>query len=361
METTFENSTPQPSPAADLAFVRRLMEDADFARYYFLEDKDFGEKCKTASNIVNRAYSQKIYVSTGFTGRKEYYIDKPYSNEGEIRAVLYMYFCQNPGKPPLATFKAEASFDTWFWGTKKGAAMRQVFRYYDSMGFVRPRRLSSGNTKLRILHLPLDKREYIVDLVAVPDFHEVLVKVYVEKKKLDVVREEMGYPVAEPGKQDEFKTLLSSAKTALREMIIETEDQDLINEALWTSIRPFKTRVEDLVIPEVADETSPRTQVFREAVKDLYGINHRHPLYLAHLENFVHKLAEDIKPKDWKGVNWERDADIWLARFLDDTPAKELAKQYGIRSTAVDNIKSRFEARIVSHLKKKMKSYLREA
>ena len=86
-------------------------------------------------------------------------------------------------------------------------------------------------------------------------------------------------------------------------MIIETEDKDLINEALWTSIRPFKTRVEDLVIPEVADETSPRTQVFREAVKDLYGINHRHPLYLAHLENFVHKLAEDIKPKDWKGVN----------------------------------------------------------
>lgn len=344
METTFEKSAPQPSPAADLAFVRRLMDDADFAKHYFLLDPDFGEQCKTAAKIVNRAY-----------------FDHPGSNASEIRTVLYMYFCKNPGKPPLATFEAKTSFETWFWGTKKGVAMRQVFRYYDSLAFTRPRLLSSGNTKLRILHLPLAKRQYIVDLVSVPNFHEVLVKVYVEKKKLDVVRSEMGYPEVKAKEPDKFKTLLSGAKSVLREMIIETEDKKLINEALWTSIRPFRIRVEDLVIPEVVDEASPRTQVFREAIKALYGINHKHPLYLAHLEELVCRLAVEIKPGDWKGENWERDSKIWLARFLDDTPAKELAKQYNIKSTAVDNIKSRFETRIVSHLRKKMKSYLREA
>lgn len=332
-KTTFEFT-----PAEELAFVQRLMNDAEFAADYFFNDAAFGARCKTAAKIVNRTY-----------------IDFHDCTEMEIRAILYMYFCHNPGKNPLATFKAEVPFQAWLWGTRKGVAMRYVFRYYDSLRFVRPRLLSSGNTKLRILHLPEARRQYIVDLVAVPDFHELLVKFYVEKKEPEVICSELKYNMVE------FKAGLSAAKSTLRQMIIETEDKELIEEALWTSILPFKVDVDDLVIPEIADEESSRTQVFRQAMKDVFGLDHKHPLYLANLEEFIRKVAQEAKPEDTKSENWERDAEIWLARFLDGVPAKELAVQYKMQSTNVDNIKSKFEKKIIAYLKKKIRVYLKEA
>lgn len=84
--------------------------------------------------------------------------------------------------------------------------------------------------------------------------------------------------------------------------------------------------------------------------KKKFAIDYKGPDYLFNLQDVIAECINDKKPENDRCKNWDRDRKIWLQRYLDNEPAKDIAEKYGIKSTNVDTIKSRFEARVAKHL-----------
>lgn len=334
MEKTFEQAAPQPVIyEEDLKMVQQMVADPDYARDYFLNGEEIKLTCLSCAKVARGAYT-----------------DLNKCTEEDIRTLMYEYFCWNGDTSKLESYKGTGMFKNWV----KKSVMHHVFRFYDSMGFHRPRKVTKGNSKLAIARLHPKTKAYVVDLIDVPELHEILWLNYLEKKPIEAISKEMKHPVAV------CEVMLALAKEALHLTILGTEDDALINLTLSTSVHKDPLDVDKVVVPDSGDETNPTTVALRTAIKEKFGIDYKDPNYLFQLQDFIVNCANEMKPANNRCKNWERDRDIWFQRYLDNEPAKDIAVKYGIESANVDNIKSRFEARLRRYLREIFKDYINE-
>lgn len=334
MVKVFEQAAPQPAVIEEeFAKAQQIINDPEYAKTYFLEGKEIGQVSGIVANIINKTY----WDFSGCTAE-------------EIRTLIYEYFCADGAMSKVSTYKGTGPF--WKWA--KVCAMHYIFKFYDNLGYRRPRKVTKGNSRLRIARLPVEVKAYIVDIVDVPELNEILWNHYVEDMNIETLCKKMDYEPAE------CIIALELAKETLHQAIIGTGDQDLIRTALWTSVPPPTVSLDNVNYAESGDETSPTTQIFRTAIKDIFDIDYRDPKYLLKLVDLVHEASVRMKPEKCRCKNWDRDAEIWLTRFFDGATAKELAEKYKMKSSNVDVIKSRFDARFRKYFKKLLKSYLKE-
>lgn len=334
MQKATRNAAPQAViHEEDLAIAKRMMNDPDFAMEYFLTGREIKDTAFACSKVVKHVYSD---------------LDK--CTEADIRTLMFLYFCCDGNIRRLESYQGTGKLTKWV----QTSVMHYVFKTYDDMGYHRPRKVTTGNSKLAVARLHPKTKAYIVDLIDVPALHEVLWLHYVEGKTIDQISEEIDLP------QEFCIILLGLAKRSLHLSIIATEDEELMYLALSTKVRRPHVDVTTAVIPDPGDETSPVTQSFRKALKALYGIDHDSPEYYFRLQNLVLECAEKTKPDGKRCKNWERDHEIWLKRYVDNEPAKDLAEKYGIDSAYIDVIKSRFEARVKNYLHKIFEDYIDE-
>jgi hypothetical protein len=156
------------------------------------------------------------------------------------------------------------------------------------------------------------------------------------------------------------EVMLALAKETLHLTILATEDDELINLTLSTSVRKDPQDVAKVVLTDSGDDTNPTTVALRTAIKEKFGIDYKDPNYLFQVQDFIVNCANEMKPENNRCRNWDRDRDIWFQRYLDNEPAKDIAEKYGIESANVDNIKSRFEARLRKYLREIFKDYIDE-
>lgn len=334
MEKTFEQAAPQPVIyEEDLLMVQHMIADPDYAREYFLKGEDIKLTSLSCAKVAKGAYT-----------------DLKKCTEEDIRTLMYEYFCWNGDTSKLKSYKGTGMFKNWV----KKAAMHHVFRFYDSMGYHRPRKVTKGNSKLAISRLHPKTKAYVVDLVDVPELHEILWLNYLEKKTIEEISKEMKHP------QAICEIMLALAKETLHLTILATEDDALINLTLSTAVRKDPLDVDKMVLPDSGDDTNPTTAVLRTAIRKKFGIDYKDPDYLFKLQDIIVECVNEMEPENDRCKNWDRDREIWFQRYLDNEPAKDIAEKYGMRSTNVDNIKSRFEARVVKHLRDIFKDYIDE-
>ena len=334
MEKTFEKAAPQPKIyEEDLVMVQHMISDPNYARDYFLEDEEIKITCLACAKVTKAAYK-----------------DLKKCTEEDIRTLMYEYFCCNGDMKKLESYKGIGKFKNW----AHTSVMHHVFRFYDSMGYRRPRKVTKGNSKLAIARLHPNTKAYVVNLVDVPELNEILWLHYLEKKSIEEISKEMKYPV------EVCEVMLALAKDVLHRTILATEDDELINLTLSTSVRKDPQDVDKMVLTDSGDDTNPTTVALRAAIKEKFGIDYKDPNYLFQVQDFIVNCANEMKPENNRCRNWDRDRDIWFQRYLDNEPAKDIAEKYGIESANVDNIKSRFEARLRKYLREIFKDYIDE-
>ncbi len=334
MEKTFEQAAPQPKIyEEDLVMVQHMIADPDYARDYFLEGEDIKLTCLSCAKVARGAYK-----------------DLKECTEEDIRTLMYEYFCWNGDMKKLESYKGIGKFKNW----AHTSVMHHVFRFYDSMGYRRPRKVTKGNSKLAIARLHPKTKAYVVNLVDVPELNEILWLNYLEKKSIEEISKEMKHPV------EVCEVMLALAKETLHLTILATEDDELINLTLSTSVRKDPQDVDKVVLTDSGDDTNPTTVALRTAIKEKFGIDYKDPNYLFQVQDFIVNCANEMKPENNRCRNWDRDRDIWFQRYLDNEPAKDIAEKYGIESANVDNIKSRFEARLREYLRNIFKDYIDE-
>ena len=334
MEKIFEQAAPQPVIyEEDLVMVQHMIADPDYAREYFLEGEDIKLTSLSCAKVAKGAYT-----------------DLKKCTEEDIRTLMYEYFCWNNDSKKLESYKGIGMFKNWV----KTSVMHHVFRFYDSMGYHRPRKVTKGNSKLAIARLHPKTKAYVVDLVDVPELHEILWLNYLEKKTIEEISKEMKYP------QAVCEIMLALAKETLHLTILATEDDALINLTLSTKVRKDAVDIDKVVVADSGDDTNPTTVALRTAMKEKFGIDYKDPNYLFKLQDFIVDCSKDMKPANFRGKNWDRDREIWLMRYLDNEPSKDIAQKYGMKNTNVDNIKSRFDARLIEYLRGLFKEYIDE-
>lgn len=334
MEKTFEQAAPQPVIyEEDLAMVQHMIADPDYAMEYFLNGEDIKLTSLSCAKVAKGAYK-----------------DLKKCTEEDIRTLMYEYFCWNGDMRKLESYKGTGKFKNWV----ETSVMHHVFRFYDSMGYHRPRKVTKGNSKLAISRLHPKTKAYVVDLVDVPELHEILWLNYLEKKTIEEISKEMKHP------QAICEVMLALAKETLHLTILATEDDALINLTLSTAVRKDPLDIHKMVLPDSGDDANPTTVALRTAIKEKFGIDYKDPNYLFQVQDFIVNCANEMKPKNGRCKNWERDREIWFQRYLDNEPAKDIAEKFGIKSTNVDNIKSRFDAKLREYLREIFKDYIDE-
>lgn len=192
-------------------------------------------------------------------------------------------------------------------------------RYIDSVGNTKTSdyRLTVRGIKNTAL------RQAIVDLVFIPEQHEALEMYYV--KKIDETAFAKTFGTIEKGKE-----ILKIAEKTLIEQLLNTENP--YAEIALSSKKIINPEIQWQTWHDRIDEgnVSENHQALRELLYQLY-----------HCEDWdenVRTLVESvITTLGWDDVHTE----VWRQRFFYDTPSKELAERFNVRSTWIDNTYSR--------------------
>lgn len=287
----------------NLGAAKRIASDPEFASYYFNEY--FSDMAAVIAKVMMAAYWDLCSCTAE-----------------DISSLVYEFFFCNNWKP-LEAYRGETPLKYYV----RRAAYHQAFRVYDNLGYHRRVKPTLSNTKLAIARLNKETIARIINILEYSDLYDILWIHYVEGKNMNGVCAEMNIS------HDAYRTKFALAKETLHKAILGTGDESVINLALTSRTPKNMSDVSTLQVPD-QDQVGEWTREFREIVFLEYGIDSDSPDYYVKLDEVVIDIAENMQ-----GVS-ERDRKVWLRRYLYQEPAAEVAKDFGIKETRVNVIKS---------------------
>lgn len=306
--------------------IRNLKADSKYAETFFfdtIKPMVYGLLSK-----LNACYQEKIYAE-------------------EISSQLYLLMWSEGTWSRLDSFQFKCSFFSWL----SIIAAHEMFRHFDKLGYHRLRKSSATNTRLRLLSQPEDVRRAVVSLVEVEPLRNYLTLKYVHKKDVSSIQKQLNLT------KEDLKMIHSIAVRLLKEVLISTE-----------SIYAPQVLGADSGIVSVGEETlasvpaEEKDEIYRDLqsiLVDYVGINLNSPDCQEQFAAFIYRKQRFIKATNNYTdpiIRMEQDKrsqihlDIFVKRYVFEEKPEKLAAEYGIKRSAVDNIKKRHLRRLYSYL-----------
>lgn len=306
--------------------IYNLKTDSKYAERFFFDTLK-PMVCGLLSKL-NACYQEKIYLE-------------------EISSQLYLLMWSEGTWSRLDSFQFKCSFFSWL----SIVAAHEMFRHFDALGYQRLRKKTSSNTRLRLLSQPEDVRKAVVSLVEIGPLRNYLTLKYVLKKDISYIQEKLNLT------DDELKMTHSVATRLLREVLISS-DSIYAPQVLGPNNDIISVGEEVLAyIP--AEEKDDIHKDLQSLLIDYIGINPNSPDCQEQIAAFIHKKERFIKAannytdpiiREEQAKRSQMHLDIFIKRYVYDEKPEKLAAEYGIKRSAVDNIKKRHLRRLCLYL-----------
>lgn len=219
------------------------------------------------------------------------------------------------------SFKGDSSVHSWVARIAAQATYKVLVeeKYIDGVGNTR-----ANDYRLTVRSIvDANDRQGIVDLVYIPEQHKVLEMYYIEKAKEEAFAKEFG-------SYDSAMEILKTAQTTLIEQLLNTENP--YADIALSPVKPLRLEVEFKPELDYVDSScdSENKQALRELFRQLYNNED----WDDNVRTFVDGVVANM---DWS----DRYKEIWVERFYNSTPSRELAERYNVHNTWIDNVYSR--------------------
>ena len=221
----------------------------------------------------------------------------------------------------MRAFHGETSVHAWVAKIASQAAYQFLVeeRYIDGVG-----KTKTNDYRLTIRSIEDDLiRKEIVGLVYIPEMHKALDLYYVKK----VSDKELANAFSNA---EDAKKWLNAGEKTLIEQLINTENpyaemalslKKAVNpEMLWQT---WHDKIDD-------DGVSDNHRELRDILARIYSEEDWDSNVSSFVKSFINGLGWD-----------DREKDVWMERFFNNTPSLELAEKYHVRNTWIDNTYSR--------------------
>lgn len=172
-------------------------------------------------------------------------------------------------------------------------------------------------------------RQVIVDIVKNQEQHKALELYYVKKDTEAAL-------IKAFGTAEKAKAVLKSAEKALISQLLNCEEFNCYADIALSLKKPINPNVHFQNWHDRIDDSDvcENQQAFREILCELYCDEDWDKNLLRLVDDIIFKLK-------WNEV----EKTVWKERFYNATPSKELAQQFGVRNTWIDNTYSRLNAK----------------
>lgn len=306
--------------------IYNLKTDSKYAERFFFDTLK-PMVCGLLSKL-NACYQEKIYVE-------------------EISSQLYLLMWSEGTWSRLDSFQFKCSFFSWL----SIVATHEMFRHFDALGYHRLRKKASSNTRLRLLSQPEDVRKAVVSLVEIEPLRNYLNLKYVLKKDIPYILEKLNLT------HEELKMTHSIAIRLLKEILISS---DSIYAPQVLSTDSYIVLVGEKALTYVpAEEKDDIYKDLQSILVDYIGINPNSPDSQEQFAAFIYRKERFIKAannytdpiiRKEQEKRSQMHLDIFVKRYVFDEKPEKLAAEYGIKRSAVDNIKKRHLRRLCSYL-----------
>lgn len=282
-----------------LAKVQTIIENAKAAAIFFYEE--MMPKMAAIATCYNTSFNVDITAD-------------------DVATATYIS-CWEDDWAKLRSFKGDTTIHAWVAKIASQAAYQFLVeeRYIDGVGKTKT---NDYRLTLRSIEDELIRKE-IVGMVYVPEMHKALDLYYVKK----VNDKELAKAF---NNAEEAKKWLNAGEKTLIEQLLNTENP----------FAEIALSLKKAVNPEMQWQTW-HDKIDDDGVSD----NHRN------LRDILSRISGE---EDWdsnvssfvksfiNGLGWDdREKDVWMERFFNNTPSLELAEKYHVRNTWIDNTYSR--------------------
>ena len=268
----------------------------------------------------------------------------------DIATCIYiaMYDAGRWGR--LESYRGDCGLFAWI----ANCATQAVFAELEELHYIETStELTSKNTSLTLKSMRcMDELKMVIDLIEVPQMHELLTRLYVMRMTDEEVMEKMNLS------EELFKQTRKVAETMLKEclinesqMLVQRSDGKIVNlvsEALSDRRGKIKTSTSDeamLAAHKLFSDTDEFDEI-KESLEQFYP-------GLPWMEQWVNFVLDRAAELNWN----EEDETVFYERFYHHADPVALAKRLGRARTWVDNKFSRQNKRMVVYIKQWWSAY----
>ena len=290
---------------------------------------------------MNKGFAHKIYESYNVV-----------VDFRDIATCIYLAMYDGGTWTRWDTYRADCGIFAWI----SYCATQAVFTELEELHYIETSfDLTAKNTSLTLKSMrDKDELMMVLDLVEVPQMHELLTRIYLLRMSDEQIMQHMGMS------EELFKKTRKVAETMLKEclisegqMLVERADGktvNLVSETLSDLSGKIKTSTSDEAML-AADKMFSDDDEFDELKEALEQFYPGMP-WMEQWVNFVLDRAAEL--------NWnEEDETVFYERFYHHTDPVSLAKRLGRARTWIDNKFSRENKALVAYIKKWWSIYCR--